>query len=192
MLSAPSPKRKFSLVNRTCFICHIFEEVKIRIMPVSHPVCTGKSHHGSGKFSIAAVFIRKPGSVKGAPDLLVTFIVVTPLKPGLPALNEKPQINRYIIHGDTCVQKFGLLPVFQMNNGYCALSQGFAVIFSKVNIIHVVVIKNQPGAVLMDFGNKFHLCGNPRIDAGQFPCKDADTVQRRAGFLSPDSHVTRP
>ncbi len=47
----------FDLSYSLCFICFIFKEIKVRIMLVLYPVCTGESHKGSGKFAIFAIFI---------------------------------------------------------------------------------------------------------------------------------------
>ena len=38
-------------------LVNIFKEIKIRTMGMLYPVCTGKPHHSTGKFSVFAVFI---------------------------------------------------------------------------------------------------------------------------------------
>ena len=76
-----------------------------------------------------------------------------------------------------------------MNDRQCTLPQSFAVIFTKVNIIHVIVVQDQARTVLMNFRHKFHLCGNPCVNAGQFSCKNANFVQRSAGFLPTNTDI---
>ena len=77
-----------------------------------------------------------------------------------------------------------------MNDRQRALSECFTVIFAEIDIIHVIVVQDQSGAVLVDFRYEFHLCCNPCINTGQFSCKDADFIQRSTGFLSANTDIS--
>ena len=160
-------------------------------MLMQHSVRTGQSYKGSCKLTVFAVFIREFCCIKWSADFHKLLSVIAPLEPGLSPLNIQPQIDRHILYRNTSIQKFCLGSIFQMDDGKCTLSQCLAVIFTKVDVVHVVIIHDQSGAVLMGFRLEFHFGCHPCIDAGQLSCQNTYFVQRGSGFLSTNSHITR-
>ena len=156
---------------------------------MKYAVCTGDSYHGSCKFSVLAVFIRKSCSIKDTPDLLIFFSVVTPLKPCFSAFNIKSEIDWFILYRNSGIQKFRFLAIFQMNDRQGTLSQCFTVILAEINIIHIIIIQDQACTVLMHFRSKLHFCCNTCINTGKLSCQNAYFVKRGSGFLSAKTYI---
>lgn len=147
-------------------------------------VGAGEAYHGTGELTVFAVFIGESGGIEDASDLLIIFSVVAPLEPGFSSFDVEAKVDRFVLYRDPGVQEFCLGAIFQMDDGQCTLSKSFTVIFAEVDVVHVIVIQDQAGTVLMDFRHEFHLCGDPYVNTGQFSCKNADFVQGSTGFLS--------
>lgn len=147
-------------------------------------VSAGEAYHGTGELTVFAVFIGESGGIEDASDLLIIFSVVAPLEPGFSSFDVEAKVDRFVLYRDPGVQKFCLDAIFQMDDGQCALSESFTVIFAEVDVVHVIIIQDQTRTVLMYFRHKFHLCSDSCVNTGQFSCKNADFVQGSAGFLS--------
>lgn len=143
---------------------------------MSYPVRAGEAHHGAGEFSVPAVFIGEAGGVEFPSDPLPGLVVVAPGETGDPSVNFQPQVDRHVLHGNAGVQKFGLYAVFQMNDGKRASAEGFTVVFPEIDVVHIVVVEDQPRAVLVYLGKKFHFCNDPRVEAGEFSGQNADFI----------------
>jgi len=137
-------------------------------MAVPHSVRTSHYNKCSCKLPVLAVFIRKSGGIKCLSDLLVYVSVIAPLEPGLPSPDIQSKEQRTVVYRDSGVQKFRLFAIFQMDDGQRTLSQRFAMVFTQVDVIHIVIIQDKSCAVLMDLRLKFHLCRDCRIYRGQF------------------------
>ncbi len=161
-------------------------------MLMLHTVRACEPYHRPRELPIPAILVREFGSVEDAPDLLILLVVIAPFEPRVPPFDIQPQIDRLIFHRDPCIQEFRLFSVLQADYRQRALSQRLAVIFPQIDIVHVVIVEDQSGAVLMNLRREFHLRGDPGIHTGQLPCKDADLVKRSPGFLSADAHISRP
>ena len=125
-------------------------------MSVEHSVRAGQSRHGSGKFPVLTVFIRKVGSMEYPADFLICGTVIAPFKPGFPPIHVQPQVDRHILHRGSGIHVFRLHSVFQTYHRQGTLSQGLAVILSQIDIIHIVIIEDQTCAVLIDLRLKLH------------------------------------
>ena len=168
------------------------KEVKIRALLMPHLVGTGDADHRPGEFAVFTVFIGVFCSIEDHADAAIALSVIAPLEPGSSSPDIEPQIDGHILHRDTGVEEFHLLPVLHLQDRQGALSERFAVVFAQVDIIHIVVIQNQSGAVLMHLRPKFHLRRDARVNAGQLARKNTHFIKRSTRLLPAQAQPARP
>ena len=97
----------------------------------------------------------------------------------------QPEIDRHIIHCLSRIDKLRFHTIFQSDNGYRTLSQGFTVIFPQINIIHIVIINDESCRMLMYLRHKFHLRRYRCINTCKLSCQNTHLIQRGSWLLSP-------
>src|SRR5699024_7929502 len=115
------------IVDSTILVGQIFKEIKVGIVAMLHPVCTSDAYHGTGKLSKLAVLDGEMGGGKAAADGMVLLIIVAPEELRPASLNGQAKIDGYVVHGNTGIEEFRFLPVFQMDDRQGAASQSLAV-----------------------------------------------------------------
>ena len=93
---------------------------------MKYSVCAGNAYHSSCEFTVFTILIRKSCSIKNTSNLLITFPIIAPLKPGSSSFDIKAQINRLILYRDSGIQKFCFHTIFQMDKWlekYAALAE---------------------------------------------------------------------
>lgn len=61
-----------------------------------------------------------------------------------------------------------------------------------IDIIHIVIVHDDSGAVLVDLRLKFHFSCNRRVHACQLSCQNTHFIQGGAGFLAADPDISGP